>query len=245
MGKLLSEEQIRRMHRLAKLDKYSEDFINENKDMDMGDDLDEMETPSMDKVDHDHPDHEFKTGTGKGPGPGGHEFKNASPSKRNHLEEGAYGRDEDMMDTDPMGDDMDSMEDLADDPMDDMGGMDDMGEDPGMEATESDVTALVSALADAIEAETGIAVDVASDAGSMEGPMDDMGDMGDEMPEEPMGDEMPEEPMGDEEPDMEEAGPRLKGATREMPAESKQRAIDALAESVVAELKRRSKQNKK
>ena len=79
-------------------------------------------------------------------------------------------------------DPMAAMPGEAEEPMDDLGAPE---EGPG--AGGVDIESLVSAIADAIEQETGVEVSVEGDAGEEE-PMDDMGGMADMAPEDPMAD---------------------------------------------------------
>jgi hypothetical protein len=144
-----------------------------------------------------------------------HKLKNTPKSKRNHLEENLPPEDE--MGVDPMGD---APAPPMDDPMDDMDDMDDMG----MEDSAPTVESLIDAIVMTIEAEAPGYLDVQSDE-PMEGPPTDDVPMDIPQDEPPMDDEMP--------PEMEEAGPRYKGATKEVPMEGR-KAVDNKINEVAA-----------
>jgi len=201
---ILEESVTRRMMKMAGISKLSDNFLTESEDLEETEELEETDDleesdsleeeeeslEEMEKVDHSHPDHKMSNSVGKGPGPGGHTLKNAPASKRNHLEAGMPPMEEP---TDDLG-----MEDPA-------AGMDMAPEEPMLDDEPATVEGLIDAIVSAIEVEAPGYLEVASEEPmDMEAPMDAPDDM-------PMDDEIPD--------DMAEAGPRLKGATREVPME--------------------------
>lgn len=204
--RILNEEVTRRLMKMANLDTFAEDFLAESEELEEEDD---RLGGSKHKTDIGLEEVEKVKGDHAD-----HKLKNAPKSKRNHLEEMMPPEDE--MGGDPMDDSpAPPMDDPMDDPMGDMG-MDDDGA-PTVEN-------LIDAIVMTIEAEAPGYLDVQSDE-PMEGPPTDDVPMDIPQDEPPMDDEMP--------PEMEEAGPRYKGATKEVPMESK-KAVDNKINEVAA-----------
>jgi hypothetical protein len=209
---ILGESATRRMMKMANIGKFADDFINESEELEEGEELEEDESLEEESLDEmDKVDHSHPDQT----------FKPHTPGKLNHLEEGMPPMD----DEDPMANGDMPMDDAPmDDPMDDMGMDMDMG--PEEPAT---VEGLIDAIVTAIETSAPGYLEVASEepmGDPMAPPEDDLG------MEDPMGD------LGDEE--IAEAGPRLKGATREVPMEESTDAkINEIASYIARQVKHR------